>query len=1024
MNVIEIFAKFIVDTDDLDKGLNEAEKKAEGAGSRVGGALSGIGNGLLAIGKTGVAAIGATATATGALAKQATDAYAEFQQLEGGIQTLFGEDISATVLENAANAYQTAGMSANDYMNTVINMAASLNKATGDTVESARLADVAITDMADNVNKMGTSMESVQNAYRGFTRGNFTMLDNLALGFAGTKDGMQELLDSAEAISGVKYDIDSYADIVNAIHVVQTEMGITGTTAKEAGDTISGSAGSMKAAWDNLVLGIAQSNSDLGQLITNFVASAEVMLKNMIPIFTSAIQGVGQLVQEAIPIINRELFGLVDEILPTLLESATILLDNLVQALPQLLQILTNILPMLLQSISDVMSENLPILTQAMIDMMVQLADVVVDMMPTLVDQFILLVSQIALVLSRQENVRAIIQAAKKLITALAKGLWDNRKLIFDTMRNVAKSITSALAEELPQIRIVFDALQKVIDGVFGFIEKHGSGIESVLKGILTGFLAYKAVTGVFDAISGAITAVQTAMTVMNGLMSAAAMINPYTAIAVSIGAVVGVMTTLIDLEQKENEAYILSITTLTEEEQRRLDVANEYIGKLDEIYGRNRDIVGSVEDETRPQQELLDELNKIVDANGRIKKGYEERADVIVTQLNDAFGTEMKLQNGVIQNYDTEMAKIDQLIEKKKAEALIDANKDAYAQALKDQIDLYNNMSAAQDEYNAKEFERAQAVKALERYERQMNDALERGSGSAGTYGAKMQEMANIIYECDLYLESHRDSLLESQRAYYAGQDFIEDYNKLLEGSANNTEDLTKAVENMTNGIIENAPDEILEEQAIRTMSYLDDLLDKQAKGVRITERQIEEAVASAEGAVEAMRKAGLDGADAYEESLEELVNKARSWGMDMVSEFTDGINNQSSRLSHAVDSMANIVRSRLHFSEPDVGPLADFSSYAPDMMDLFAQGVTQNTRKVTDAVENAFDFENLIKSPRGDISGVTGANSGLITPTAGRDVTVILQLNEDQLGKATFRLYNDESQRIGVDLGKEVVS
>ena len=236
MNVIEIFAKFVMDTSSLDDGLKDAEKKTSSFGSAIGSGLAGAAKlGAAALATTATAAVGA-ATAIGAVAKQSADAYAQYQQLQGGVETLFGDDTSIKVLENASNAYKTAGMSANQYMDTVINMAASLNKATGDTEESARLADVAITDMADNVNKMGTSMEMVQNAYRGFTRGNFTMLDNLALGYAGTKEGMEELLADAEKISGIKYDISSYADIVNAIHVVQEEMGITGTTAAEASE--------------------------------------------------------------------------------------------------------------------------------------------------------------------------------------------------------------------------------------------------------------------------------------------------------------------------------------------------------------------------------------------------------------------------------------------------------------------------------------------------------------------------------------------------------------------------------------------------------------------------------------------------------------------------------------------------------------------------------------------------------------------------------------------------------------------
>lgn len=617
-----------------------------------------------------------------------------------------------------------------------------------------------------------------------------------------------------------------------------------------------------------------------------------------------------------------------------------------------------------------------------------------------------------------------LVSAGAKLLTALVKGFWDNRKKLWNAFKEIIRGVTKTLGEEFPRAKKIFDNLQNVIDGVFGFIEKNGNTIIAIVKGILTGFVAYEAVIGVFNGIQTAITAVSTVTKILNGELAATALVNPYTAIAVSIGAVIGLTTTLMEMEQQEMDAYVASLKTLSEENQKRLDFADEYIGKLDEMYEKNRNAISSVDEELQPQQELLDELNKIVDANGRVKKGYEERAEVILTQLNEAFGTEMILQDGIIQNYDTEMAKIDQLIAKKKAEAIIDANKAEYAQALKDQIELYNNMNAVQDEYNAKEFERAQAIKALERYERQMNDAMERGSGSVNIYGAKMQEMEGIIEDCTMQMDTMKETLDSTKEAFYKNQDFIEDYNYLLEASEGNTEDLTKAVENMTNGIIDLAPDDILKRQADNQIKYLGELLTAQENDVKISERQIEEAINSAEAAIDALRAAGVEGAEAYGESLEDLVDKARNWGVDFVSEFTDGISAQQRNLSNAVDSMANTVRSRLHFSHPDVGPLADFDTYAPDMMDLFAKGILDNENKVSKAVENAFDFEDTIISSSDDIPSVTGASSGLITPTAGRNLTVVFEMDKEQFGKVVYRLNNDEVQRVGVNLGKEVVS
>lgn len=1087
MNVIEIFAKFIVDTSDLDKGLNEAEKKADSAGSKVGGVLSGIGKGLLGLGTAGVAAVSATATATGALAKQATDAYREFEQLEGGVKTLFGDTtaisnyraeleamglaedeiqqkladytdpISAKVMENAAVAYQTAGMSANEYMNTVIGMAGALNKATGDTELSAKLADQAIIDMSDNVNKMGTTMEGVQNAYRGFSRGNFTMLDNLSLGFAGTKEGMQELLDSAKAISGVEYDIDSYADIVNAIHVVQENMGITGTTAKEAGDTISGSAGAMKAAWDNLVLGIANPKADLGVLISAVVESAKVAINNVIPVFSQALEGVGKLVKEIAPVISQELPALIDAILPQILDAAMSLMEGLTAALPDIVQILvdqtplfvqavelimnsivavlpdllmaiTNAIPALLGAVADILETNAPILVQAAVDMIVQLTNAFSEMLPTLVDQFVNIISQIALVLTKPENIRAMTSAAVKLVTTLAKSLWDNRKKVLDVMRQIAKALTEALSQELPQFRAVFETIGKIIDGVFGFIEEHGTEIESVLAGILAGFIAFKTVTGVIEGVQGAIKGVNTVITVMNGLMEAAALINPYTAIAAAIGLAVGAMVTLTAQEMAEQEAYRKALETISEENQKRLDFANEYIGKMDEMYGKNRDIVQSVEDEMKPQQELREELDKIVDANGNIKQGYEERAKVITDQLNEAFDTELHLQGNVITNYDTEMAKIDQLIEKKKAEALISANTEAYSQALKDQIGLFDEMSAAQSNYDTYKKAMDDAYEELLKNREELNkmsDDEKQNSTRAMELRYNIEQLKNTYRENRMHMLTYEDALTRTQQAYYANQDFIKDYNALMEASEGNTEDLAKAVERMTNGIIEDAPDEILKGQADRAIEHMQELMRMHENDMTVTEQMIETVVSEGEGAIAALEQAGVDGASAYKQQFEELAKEAEGWGIDLVDNFASGIKNKLPVLDKAADGAAKSVRSRLHFSEPDVGPLSDFSSYAPDMMDLFAQGILDNEDKVSRAVESAFDFKDAITTREEVQNATVGAAGGLITPTASKQpITLILEINQQQFGKIVFDANLAESQRIGVDLGRKEVA
>ena len=319
MNVFELFASLTLNKEDYEKQLNEAGNKA-----------SGFSNKVKAAAKVAAAGFAATATAVTAIGKAAIESYADYEQLVGGVETLFkkqsldefikankdaGKSIASlkeeynnleqaadTVVKNANNAYKTAGLSANQYMETVTSFTASLlSSLGGDTNKAAEYADLAITDMADNANKMGSSMESIQNAYQGFAKQNYTMLDNLKLGYGGTKEEMQRLLDDAEKLSGMEFDISSYSDIVQAIHVVQEEMGIAGATAQEAASTISGSAAAMSAAWTNLLTGLANGNADIDMLLNNFIESVAVTGKNVMPVVKTVLKNIFTTIEENAP---------------------------------------------------------------------------------------------------------------------------------------------------------------------------------------------------------------------------------------------------------------------------------------------------------------------------------------------------------------------------------------------------------------------------------------------------------------------------------------------------------------------------------------------------------------------------------------------------------------------------------------------------------------------------------------------------------------------------------------------------
>lgn len=321
MNVFDLAATLTLDTSEYEKGLKEAEGSAQDLASNASGLGDKLKSGLGTAGKVAgglvVAGMAAAGAAVVNLTKQAVSNYAEYEQLVGGVETLF-KDNADTVQQYAQNAYKTAGLSANEYMETVTSFSASLLQSLGgDTAQAAEMADLAITDMSDNANKMGNDMEAVQNAYQGFAKQNFTMLDNLKLGYNGTKEEMQRLIDDANKLreaQGLNADltIDSYADIVTAIHEVQTEMGITGTTAQEASSTIQGSLGQAKAAWENLLTGFATEGADLDTLFSNFMDSAVTVFENVAPVVGRAVVAIVKGIVTHIPDILAALADMVN----------------------------------------------------------------------------------------------------------------------------------------------------------------------------------------------------------------------------------------------------------------------------------------------------------------------------------------------------------------------------------------------------------------------------------------------------------------------------------------------------------------------------------------------------------------------------------------------------------------------------------------------------------------------------------------------------------------------------------------
>ena len=507
--------------DDAQNTINRGSSGISGALGKLGGVAKGVAKGM-AVG------IGVASTAVVGLGKQAVDAYAEYEQLVGGVETLFKENAS-TVITNASNAYKTAGMSANEYMTTVTSFSASLLQSLGnDTVKASEMADMAITDMSDNANKMGTSMEMIQNAYQGFAKQNYTMLDNLKLGYGGTKTEMERLLADAQAISGIKYDISSYADVVDAIHVIQTEMGITGTTAKEASSTIQGSISSMKSAWTNLLTGLSDPTQNLDQLIDNLVNSITAVGANLMPRITLVLDGIVKLVSELAPKLVAEIPKIVSQVLPSILSGAIKIVDGIVQALPQLIGTLVSMLPTLL-----------PMLIDGIVNMIVTLASSFADIIQPIIDNLPEII--ISIVNALTNNLPALIQGCIKLVIGIVSALPQIIMALIEAIPQIIVSIVEALFNALPilleGVASIFGSAWDVIVGVFSgvidFFSGLFSGVVDVIKTVFSPII--NIISGIWDGIknifapvinffssifSGAVNAIKSVFSVITGIFS------------------------------------------------------------------------------------------------------------------------------------------------------------------------------------------------------------------------------------------------------------------------------------------------------------------------------------------------------------------------------------------------------------------------------------------------------------------------------------------------------------------------
>lgn len=492
--MLELFKLFgsigLKGVEETKKGIKDTTNTAKEESSKIEKAVNKTGEIASKVGKAAIIGATAAATAIGTITKFVIQHYAEYEQLVGGVETLFGaqglslkkyaQSIGQTVeqargkydqliqaqtevMNNAKVAYKTAGMSANDYMNTITSFAAALKQSTANETEAAKVANQTVIDMADNANKMGTNMEDIQNAYQGFSKQNYTMLDNLKLGYGGTKSEMERLLQNAEKLTGIHYDINNLSDVYNAIHEIQKNLGITGTTAKEAMKTIDGAMKMTKASWDNLLTGLADPKQAVGPLISEFAKSLGILAKNVTP----KIKEVFNALPNALIQITPQLMNMIIDLAPSLILAAINLVAGLIGALPGIISPIFSQLSSLIGSgmidkIGQSISSNMPTLISKGLDMLLQFSQAVLTYLPVLVGMGMKLIFY--LVQGLMSALPTLISKVPAIIANLADAFSNSAQTIFAWGVKIIAEIIKGLVMSIPSL---IANIPKIIYAIF-----------------------------------------------------------------------------------------------------------------------------------------------------------------------------------------------------------------------------------------------------------------------------------------------------------------------------------------------------------------------------------------------------------------------------------------------------------------------------------------------------------------------------------------------------------------------------
>lgn len=511
----------------LKSGADTAWNAISSMSGKAVGALKGVAT-------VGLAGVGTAVAALAGVGKSALDAYATYEQAVGGVDTLF-KGASGTVQKYAAEAYRTAGVSANEYMTQVTSFSASLiSSLGGDTAKAAELGNTAMVDMSDNANKMGTDIETIQQTYQSLARGNYAMLDNLKLGYGGTKSEMERLIQDANKVKQANGEmgdlsIDKFSDVVQAIHIMQQQMGITGTTAKEAATTIEGSVGMMKAAWQNWLAELGKDNADINGLTKQLVDSVSTVIQNVGPRIAQIITGITAALPQLFSSLGSTLPALVMQILPPVLgalgQLGTMLLTSattwITTSLPQLLaqfqSWVTSRLPSFLQTGLTMITN----LLQGIVQALPQIASTAVIVLTTLLDGLSAQLPQLIpiginavlnLVQGILNNLPQIIDSGLKLILGLAQGLINAMPDLVGKAPILIGQLVGGIINRLPQIlQAGVQLLGALANGFISSVPRLIGAIPGMVGQIMHGFtsvnwgsVGLNIITGIATGIAGA----------------------------------------------------------------------------------------------------------------------------------------------------------------------------------------------------------------------------------------------------------------------------------------------------------------------------------------------------------------------------------------------------------------------------------------------------------------------------------------------------------------------------------------